>query len=209
VTDFRRDACALGLVLVTGSLVPPQLAFGMTDKPLPRSTAVPTGIEWPAPVGWRRETIPFPLDFAPTLQHKGVEDIRFAPQFFDPKASGYWSYAFAWILEDKPSLAPKKVSEELTRYYAGLCAAVGKKFKLNPEHYRSDLKVRPDGALYGTVALYDSFVTGKELTLNVEIELVECATARRHVLVVVASPKPPGDPIWRDLHARRAAFSCR
>jgi hypothetical protein len=41
---------------------------------------------WPAPPGWKSETIPFPLDFAPDIPHRGVEEVRFEPRFFDPAA---------------------------------------------------------------------------------------------------------------------------
>src|SRR5690348_7269453 len=60
------------------------------------------GTSWPTPEGWRREVIPFPLDFAPEIGYRGVEELRFAPRFFDPAAPTYWSYAFAWLLEGAP-----------------------------------------------------------------------------------------------------------
>src|SRR3954468_9210935 len=48
--------------------------------------------EWPKPEGgWKTETIPFPLDFAPTIPLQGVEELRFAPGMFKPEAPGYWS----------------------------------------------------------------------------------------------------------------------
>jgi len=37
------------------------------------------------PQGWRSEVIRFPLDFAPSLAHRGYEDLRFPPGMFDPK----------------------------------------------------------------------------------------------------------------------------
>ncbi len=178
------------------------------DRSAPR---LPEGIEWPTPAGWRREVIPFPLDFAPSLKHKGVEEIRFAPKFFDPKAPGYWSYAFAWILEDAPPLAAKQLGDELQRYFAGLCAAVGKekRLALDPGHFRAALTAQPGGGLHGSVSLYDVFVTGKELTLHVEAEPVECVAAKRHALLILASPRPVDDPVWKELRARRVAFRCR
>jgi hypothetical protein len=37
----------------------------------------------PVPDGWRTETIPFPLDFAPELKYEGVEELRFSPWMFE------------------------------------------------------------------------------------------------------------------------------
>ena len=60
-----------------------------TPSPPPEPTTKPPS-PWPVPTGFRGETIPFPLDFAPGLAHKGVEELRFAPGFVDPAAAGYW-----------------------------------------------------------------------------------------------------------------------
>lgn len=79
-----------------------------------------TARPWPVPAGFRSETIPFPLDFAPSLAHRGVEHLRFAPSFFDPAAPGYWSYAFVWRLDDPAALAPDALAAELTTYFRGL-----------------------------------------------------------------------------------------
>ena len=81
---------------------------------------------WPVPDGWRRETIAFPLDFAPALAHRGVEELRFAPGFFEPHAGGYWSYAFAWRTDDRAALDASALAGELTTYFRGLVAAVDK-----------------------------------------------------------------------------------
>ena len=41
----------------------------------------------PTPEGWRTETIPFPLEFAPELEYEGLEELRFAPGMFDAAAA--------------------------------------------------------------------------------------------------------------------------
>src|SRR5258706_6245682 len=84
--------------------------------------AAPT--KWPVPPRWRTEVIPFPLDFAPSLAHKGVEEIRFPPGFFDPASPDRWSYAFVWRLDDAADLAPAVLGAELKTYFEGLTKAV-------------------------------------------------------------------------------------
>ena len=56
------------------------------QPPHETTTAAPS-FTWPVPDGWRSETIPFPLEFAPSIPHRGVEEIRFAPGF--GRASGW------------------------------------------------------------------------------------------------------------------------
>ena len=76
------------------------------------------------PAGWKSETISFPLEFAPALAHRGVEELRFAPGMFDPNAPGYFAYAFAWRLDDAADLTADELGAELTTYFRGLLAAV-------------------------------------------------------------------------------------
>jgi hypothetical protein len=76
------------------------------------------------PAGFRGETIPFPLDFAPGVVHRGVEELRFAPGFFDPAGPGYWSYAFVWRTDDPAVLDAAALGTELTAYFRGLIDAV-------------------------------------------------------------------------------------
>ena len=92
----------------------------------PTTTAKPA-TEWPLPAGWRDEVIPFPLDFAPTIQHTGIEILRFPKGFFDPASPEYWSYAFIWRTTDAALLDEKQLADELTLYFRGLIAAVDDK----------------------------------------------------------------------------------
>ena len=58
--------------------------------------------------------MPFPLDFAPELPYRGLEELRFAPKFFNPDAPAYWSYAFAWWLEKTAPIDEIALREALT-----------------------------------------------------------------------------------------------
>ncbi|MDB4961931.1 MAG: hypothetical protein JWP01_1930 [Myxococcales bacterium] len=98
------------------------VACSSAGSPPPRVPAPPT--PWPVPDGWKHELIAFPLGFAPSLAHDGVEEIRFAPGFFQPAAPGYWSYAFVWRLDNVPAFDASTVAAELTTYFRGLVDAV-------------------------------------------------------------------------------------
>lgn len=97
------------------------VACSASSTPAPAPAASAT---WRVPAGWKSETIAFPLDFAPSLGHRGAEELRFAPGFFDPGAPGYWSYTFVWRLDDPTTLTGEQLADELVVYFRGLAQAV-------------------------------------------------------------------------------------
>lgn len=131
-------ACVLLLLLA---------ACGATSHPKPEAPTAP----WPVPSGWRTESFAFPIDFAPTLAHRGVEELRFAPGMFTPGDPGYWSYAFVWRLDDPADLAPDALAAELTTYYAGLAKALGVANAEDPHVMVSDA-----GAIVAHISVQDA-----------------------------------------------------
>lgn len=169
---------------------------------------------WPYPEGWKPETIPFPLDFAPRIRHSGFEVLRFAPAFFSPTAPGYFSYVFVWWLKDAKPIPAAALAAELNQYYEGLCSAVGKKkFALDPSRYRVQLAAEESTlplwtAASGQAELYDAFTTGQPLSLRLHTYQRDCPQSGYRAVLVLASPQPESAPIWAELRARAEAFSC-
>ena len=132
--------------------------------------ATPLPGMWPIPAGWKHETIPFPLGFAPGIGHRGVEELRFAPGMFDPTSGGYWSYAFVWRTDDAATLAAPILQAELTIYFRGLLAAVDetKQQIKNPD----DIWVKVTGAGEGETKLaiaaqvVDAFGDARQVALE-------------------------------------------
>lgn len=138
---------------------------------------------WPVPDGWKHEVIRFPLDFAPDLPHKGLEEIRFAPGFFDPNAPGYWSYAFAWRLEAATALEPGAIAGELTTYFRGLVAAVDDKHEIAD---RDAIVVRAEPAgprVTLTAHVIDPFATKQPVELSGTVTPLACASGALWVFV--------------------------
>lgn len=169
---------------------------------------------WPVPEGWKAETIPFPLDFAPDIHHTGVEELRFSPGFANPDAPDNWTYAFAWILEDDATFAEASLAEEMTAYFKGLSIAVGsKKFDFDPKHFAAHFQARPaaPGAkareYTGTVETYDCFRTGKPITLHQLVRVIPCQGGIRAVLVATSRLKDD-DKIWPGLRHVLDDFKC-
>jgi hypothetical protein len=207
-----RAASVLALCLCAACASPQKPA----PEPAEQEEAPP--FQWALPDGWRPETIPFPLDFAPDIQLQGVEELRFPPGMFKPDAPTYWSYAFVWWLEGEPVLGEAELEDGLNRYFAGLTRAVGeKKHQFDAGRFRVDLTsqtgaVAKEGhtvqAYAGKADLYDAFATGKELTLNVEIWVWECPVAHRRAALFLASPQSRSAPVWASLEQRRDEMLC-
>lgn len=180
--------------------------------------AISGSFQWPLPEGWKKETIPFPLEFAPDLPYQGVEELRFSPGMFKPDQEGYWSYAFVWWLDGRPALDAAELSSSLKRYFTGLCTAVAKDKgdAIDPVKFSASVHaVAPTrkqdhavAAFAGTVDAYDAFVTGKPIVLKVEVWVWDCDRSGKRAALVLASPKPASDPIWSALRQRRDAFAC-
>ncbi|HPH29980.1 MAG TPA: hypothetical protein PLA87_24215 [Pseudomonadota bacterium] len=181
---------------------------------------------WKTPPGWRAETIPFPLPFAQDLHHQGLEELRFAPGFFDPSAPGYFSYAMIWWLRDREPLTAEQLSLELLHYYQGLCNAV-RTSQLTPQQPFFSAHLSPTDtdfpgwdSMSGEAHLYDAFKTGQPLTLQLRVYQRECGPSTdqdmtlhtqkqpHRAIILLASPQPTRAQIWTELLLRRDQFSC-
>jgi len=196
------------------------LAVWVADCSSPPSAAPPTqstssapSLEWPVSAGWKHETIPFPLEFAPGLPFRGTEELRFAPGFFQPDSSTFWSYAFAWSLENPPTFDAPTLSPVLREYFSGLALAVGKdKYPMDPERFAVELAPGIEGGqkvLAGHVRTYDPFTTGQPIELNLEARLRDGPQGGPPVLTFLLSTRPFDDAVWDELRACEGTLRCR
>ncbi|MBI3856934.1 MAG: hypothetical protein HY293_14700 [Planctomycetes bacterium] len=172
-----------------------------------------------APEGWRKERMEFPLGFAKDLEYKGHEDLRFAPGMFKPEEPDYFSYAFVMWIDGKMSFEPASLEKDLLKYYKGLCAAVAGGKKLDLDLSRISVKVTKQdkkGKLGGEDAellqaridWYDPFVTGKPMTLHLELWGRPADAQKRSCLFAIASPLEKSAPVWEALRKIQAGFTC-
>lgn len=166
--------------------------------------------------GWRYERLAFPLTFAPDLKYQGFEELRFAPGMFNPQSDTYFTYIFALRLEGTHKIDSDFVRTFLLKYYRGLCKAVGadRDPPLDLEKISVSIKKSEDrrtGAdvFLAEVAMFDAFVTGKPLTLNVEIVSADDPNAKATCLFALASPKPKTDKVWKLLYGLSPGFTCQ
>ena len=167
------------------------------------------------PPDWRFERIDFPLPFAPDLKYKGFEELRFAPGMFNAKSGTYFTYIFAMKLTNKAVLNATALKSLLETYFRGLCKAMAEGTDFKIDGSKISAKVREDHfeayrARHFNVTLesFDPFVTGKPLTLHLEILTLNLGPTDQRLFAAV-SPKSTNEPIWKLLRKLKTQFHKR
>jgi hypothetical protein len=170
----------------------------------------------PTPEGWRTETIPFPLEFAPELDYEGLEELRFAPGMFKEGSADFWSYAFVWWVPEETGFETERLQTDLERYFRGLTTAVAEAREFDPGEPDHNVKLKPIKSSApdhphweGTAATYDVFVTRKPIQLNVRIDLVSCSSQGQVASIFQLSPQLHDNSIWEVLDNLRQEFRCK
>ena len=190
-------------------------SFGQTQKD------AFDGNKWNAPYtlnfpkGWGVERFLIPIEFAPQIPYKGVEDIRFTPGWGNVKSEEYWTYAFLWYLEGTLKVNATIVQNNLKAYYTGLVGRniVPRKIpakklvpvkteirKVNTD--KSDLKT-----FRGTIYMLD-YMEQKPITLYCIVHLKYCSGQNKTYIFNEISPKPSSDNIWQNLNQLWTEFNC-
>jgi len=152
------------------------------------------------PQGWQGERLEFPLDFAPELEFRGVEELAFAPGMFRKDSDSYFSYALAIEVEGDVAIDAPFLEHFLATYYRGLCRAVGESRKLALDLAAVSATVEGGGDHFrATVKAFDPFTDGGPLELALELRTWPRATTTQ--LFGVASPLPRDAAIWTELAA--------
>lgn len=164
-----------------------------------------------APDNWRKETIEFPLSFAPSINYKGTEYVRFAPGWGKEGAEDYFSYAFLWYLDEKPTLSSNILESQLEDYFNGLMLGnttipsdTSSKIKKTKAFFE-----KIDNVSYaGQVITYDAFTTKKEVTLNIIANYIPCNNLDKHLVIFRISPKEIDHLIWNKLNEIQVSLDC-
>lgn len=148
---------------------------------------------------WRSEIIELPSQFAPGLP-KGVEELRFAPGMYEASAEDYWSYCFV-LRFDEAVVGQPAVQSLLEQYYKGLITAVAKSrnVTLDREAAVVQLEALSENRYRAKVDLVDAFVTGRPLTIHMDIELRAKGSGTQ--VRARVSPQRADHDVWKSLTA--------
>lgn len=153
-----------------------------------------------APSSWRKEVIPFPLPFAPDIDFKGVEDIRFAPGWHDPSSEDFWTYYFVWYIDKSEKIADANLKAILENYYNGLMNFVlkqeSKDNELSEANKTTCLVLSSENGFEYKVEVFDAFFSKKKIALNMKIEEQMCEASNKQVITFKISPKAFDDKVW-------------
>ncbi len=168
------------------------------------------GVTMPIPEGWRTETIPFPLSFAPDLPYVGVEELRFSPGMFDAESEQFWTYAFVWWVNANGPHDVESLAKYLENYFQGLAVSVAesKEFEVGKADFTSALEANDDGSFQGHANTFDAFVTGESVRLNIHGRAWTCPDTERMIVFFALSPQAPDHAVWNDLTAIREGIEC-
>lgn len=148
-----------------------------------------------APADWGVEQIPIPLGFAPSLEFNGVEDIRFAPGWSDPRSPEFWTYKFVWEIAEDPRLNEAHLSGMLETYFAGLSQAVSQLGDaLQPP---VAVFIRDGERFRGRLRIYDAFTSKAWIYLNARVHGQR--RGDKHLVVFELSPQAFEHEVWQEL----------
>lgn len=165
-----------------------------------------------APEGWRPEFMRFPLPFAPSLDYKGAEDIRFAPGWSDKSSKEFWAYSFLWYLDEDPQLTPQKLEKDFVLYFDGLMKVVGEEKGLDSgDMKRTSASFSRSGAngFKGQVNIFDAFFSQQEIQLNFDLEESFCEKATKHLTLFRISPQSYDNEVWNSLRQVQLGVDCK
>ena len=170
-----------------------------------------------APKNWTKELIVFPLDFAPSIQNRGFEDIRFSPGWGDSTSYQKWAYAFVWWLNDSTTITEDQLKTELEAYYTGLSKRRAIAEKQDTSAFRAaQALVQKTTTLkgeietfYATVFFYDAQVTKKPGELYFKIYHKDCQDKTRTLLFFEVAENSYTAPVWLELDKINEEFKCQ
>jgi hypothetical protein len=150
-----------------------------------------------APSDWTIERFGLPPVFAPGLPIKGIEDIRFSPDWSKKKTEGYWTYCYLWTLQSGTPLAQTELETCLKFYYTGLVRSNLKDAKMDTVNTTPvTVKLHPipnvatgRKAFAGELHMLD-YMTQNPITLNFKIH------QRGNFIFFEASPLPYTNKMW-------------
>lgn len=168
--------------------------------------ATPTML--PGPADWRFERLPIPPGFARDIAWTGYEEARFSPGMFDTKSAMHFTYALSICIDGTPEIQAKELKNFFDKYFKGLSTMVGRGKDMKPDPAVFNAEVTPRGKageFVAKVPYIDTFTDGRQITLNVEIDVRPKPESKKTQIILLLSPKAMDAEIWKQLREIRHA----
>lgn len=179
------------------------------------------GHKWQAPytlafpTGWDVERFLIPIEFAPSIPYKGMEDIRFTPGWGKAGAEDYWSYAFLWFLDGSQVVTAKTTEKHLNAYYTGLVGRniiqrkiANDKLVTITTSFQEIKKEKEDISTFrGSVHMLD-YMEQKPITLNSIVHVRKCPGVDKTFVFTEISPQPYTHDVWKKMNDLWTGFNC-
>ncbi|MFT4536499.1 MAG: hypothetical protein ACI9P5_003875 [Saprospiraceae bacterium] len=154
---------------------------------------------------WSKELFQIPLNFAPEITLRGIEDARFTPGWREKEGDSFWSYVFGWNVDHTQPLTTEEMSHNLELYFNGLMKVKerGKEYGLT-ESKASFKKIKSTSntlKYIGQIETLDGFFERKPMTFNVKIEQQYCEEIQRAIVIFRFSPQPFENEVWNKLES--------
>ncbi|MEN1785918.1 MAG: hypothetical protein AAGF77_12360 [Bacteroidota bacterium] len=166
-----------------------------------------------APDNWNSEQIAFPLGFAPEIDFKGFEDIRFAPGWADKNSEQFWTYHFTWFIQNRGALTEEVLTETMNGYFDGLTRAVLKQQsdETDPETLGKALClfIKTEDGFRGKMRVFDAFFSKEYITLNVTIKEWFCEGSNKQIVSFNISPQPLDHEVWEVFQNVKVVWECK
>ena len=152
---------------------------------------------------WRKETLHFPFPFAKQIALEGEIDVRFTHGWSDVESPYFWSYAFAWSVQQKTPFTIAEIENNMELYLGGLMKAVNRdKDFMVPSTVALFQEIENlDGKsiYHGKIKMHDSFFSKKMITLNIKGSQYFCETDQQLKFFCKLSPEPYTNEVWEHL----------
>jgi hypothetical protein len=169
----------------------------------------------PIPAGWNVEHLSIPIDFAPQIPYRGVEDIRFAPGWGDKTSEQYWSYCFLWWLDADAVIDGAGLQKDLQDYYSGLIGRNIVRRKIPKEKlFTTTVAINKIKAMTGDAETYTGtikmldYMAQEPMVLRVTIHKRSCPDRKHIALFTEISPKPSTHGVWQIMDSVWSGFQC-
>lgn len=149
---------------------------------------------------WIKEIIQFPIGFAQDIKYEGYEDLRFPEGWSKKESPNFWSYVWAWNINNIEDVTTNDLEKNIQYYFDGLLGLDFYKIDDKPLRKTNAVFIKKNESEFiGKVKTHDTRYTKKPMTLNVIVKTYHCKEESKTIIHFKFSPKPFDNKVWDTL----------